>query len=123
MKKIIVSVILGSILLISPGLWAKSLSYDAVRIDEIRINPQTGTINVNYTWTGDEERKGTITLNDLQGIDQVALDKMQFNYLRIEKYIRLFLKWRDIEEKGTPSWIKDIKPLVTAEEAAEAVPK
>ena len=123
MKKIIVSVFLGSILLISPGLWAKSLSYDAVRIDEIRINPQTGTINVNYTWTGDEERKGTITLNDLQGIDQVALDKMQFNYLRIEKYIRLFLKWRDIEEKGTPSWINDIKPLVKAEEAAEAVPK
>jgi len=123
MKKIIVSAILGSILLISPGLWAKSLSYDAVRIDEIRINPQTGIINISYTWTGDEERKGTVTLNDLQGIDQVALDKMQFNYLRIEKYIRLFLKWRDIEEKGTPSWIKDIKPLVTAEEAAEAVPK
>ena len=122
MKKIIVSIILGSVLLIS-SVWAKSLNYDAVRIDEIRINPQTGTINVNYTWTGDEERKGTITLNDLQGIDQVALDKMQFNYLRIEKYIRLFLKWRDIEEKGTPSWIKDIKPLVTAEEAAEAVPK
>jgi len=123
MKKIIVSAILGSILLISPGLWAKSLSYDAVRIDEIRINPQTGIINISYTWTGDEERKGTVTLNDLQGIDQVALDKMQFNYLRIEKYIRLFLKWRDIEEKGTPSWINDIKPLVTAEEAAEAVPK
>ena len=123
MKKIIVSVFLGSILLISPGLWAKSLSYDAVRIDEIRINPQTGIINISYTWTGDEERKGTVTLNDLQGIDQVALDKMQFNYLRIEKYIRLFLKWRDIEEKGTPSWINDIKPLVTAEEAAEAVPK
>ena len=122
MKKISALVILGSILLISP-VWAKTFSYDAVRIDEIRINPQTGIINISYTWTGDEERKGTVTLNDLQGIDQVALDKMQFNYLRIEKYIRLFLKWRDIEEKGTPSWIKDIKPLVTAEEAAEAVPK
>ena len=123
MKKIIVSAILGSILLISPGLWAKSLSYDAVRIDEIRINPQTGIINISYTWTGEEERKGTATLNVLHGIDQVALDKMQFNYLRIEKYIRLFLKWRDIEEKGTPDWVIDIKPLVKAEEAAEAVPK
>ena len=122
MKKIIVSIILGSVLLIS-SVWAKSLNYDAVRIDEIRINPQTGIINVNYTWTGDEERKGTITLNDLQGIDQVALDKMQFNFKRIEKYIRLFLDWRDIDEKGTPDWVIDIKPLVTAEEAAEAVPK
>jgi len=122
MKKISALVILGSILLISP-VWAKSFSYDAVRIDEIRINPQTGTINVNYTWTGDEERKGSVTLNDLQGIDQVALDKMQFNFRRIEKYIRLFLDWRDIDEKGTPDWVIDIKPLVTAEEAAEAVPK
>src|SRR3990167_2285951 len=122
MKKIIVSIILGSVLLIS-SVWAKSLNYDAVRIDEIRINPQTGIINVNYTWTGDEERKGTITLNDLQGIDQVALDKMQFNFKRIEKYIRLFLDWRDIDEKGTPDWVIDIKPLVTAEEAAEKVPK
>ena len=122
MKKISALVILGSILLISP-VWAKTFSYDAVRIDEIRINPQTGIINISYTWTGDEERKGTVTLNDLQGIDQVALDKMQFNYLRIEKYIRLFLKWRDIEEKGTPDWVIDIKPLVKAEEAAEAVPK
>ena len=113
---------LGSVLLIS-SVWAKSLNYDAVRIDEIRINPQTGIINVNYTWTGDEERKGTITLNDLQGIDQVALDKMQFNFRRIEKYIRLFLDWRDIDEKGTPDWIINIKPLVTAEEAAEKVPK
>ena len=91
MKKIIVSVILGSILLISP-VWAKTLSYDAIRIDEIRINPQTGTININYVWTGDEERKGTITLNDLQGIDQAKLDAMKFNYRRIEKYIRLFLR-------------------------------
>ena len=123
MKKIIVSVILGSILLISPGLWAKSIDYNAVRIDEIRINPQTGIINISYTWTGDEERKGTVTLNDLQGIDRAKLDAMKFNFRRIEKYIRLFLDWRDIDEKGTPDWVIDIKPLVTAEEAAEAVPK
>jgi len=72
---------------------------------------------------GDEERTINITLNDLQGIDQTMLDAMKFNYKRIEKYIRLFLKWRDIEEKGTPDWTIDIKPLVTAEEAAEALPK
>jgi len=122
MKKISALVILGSILLISP-VWAKTFSYDAVRIDEIRINPQTGIINISYTWTGDEERKGTVTLNDLQGIDRAKLDAMKFNYRRIEKYIRLFLDWRDIDEKGTPDWVIDIKPLVTAEEAAEAVPK
>ena len=122
MKKISALVILGSILLISP-VWATTFSYDAVRIDEIRINPQTGIINISYTWTGDEERKGTVTLNDLQGIDRAKLDAMKFNYRRIEKYIRLFLDWRDIDEKGTPDWVIDIKPLVTAEEAAEAVPK
>src|SRR3990167_4070141 len=122
MKTISALVILGSILLISP-VWAKTFSYDAVRIDEIRINPQTGIINISYTWTGDEERKGTVTLNDLQGIDRAKLDAMKFNYRRIEKYIRLFLDWRDIDEKGTPDWVIDIKPLVTAEEAAEAVPK
>ena len=122
MKKISALDILGSILLISP-VWAKTFSYDAVRIDEIRINPQTGIINISYTWTGDEERKGTVTLNDLQGIDRAKLDAMKFNYRRIEKYIRLFLDWRDIDEKGTPDWVIDIKPLVTAEEAAEAVPK
>ena len=122
MKKISALVILGSILLISP-VWAKTFSYDAVRIDEIRINPQTGIINISYTWTGDEERKGTVTLNDLQGIDRAKLDAMKFNYRRIEKYIRLFLDWRDIDEKGTPDWVIDIKPLVTAEEAAEALPK
>ena len=122
MKKISALVILGSILLISP-VWAKTFSYDAVRIDEIRINPQTGIINISYTWTGDEERKGTVTLNDLQGIDRAKLDAMKFNYRRIEKYIRLFLDWRDIDEKGTPDWVIDIKPLVILEEAAEAVPK
>ena len=122
MKKLIASVILGAILFInSDSTWAKTIDYTNVRIDQIRITPQTGIINIDYIWLGDEERKGSITLNDLQGIDQTKLNDMMFNYKRIEKYIRNFLKWRDIEEKGTPEWDKDIKPLVIIEENAEKI--
>jgi hypothetical protein len=123
MKKISVFVILGSILLISSVVWAKSINYTGIRIDQIRINPATGIVNVDYTWIGDEERKGSVTLNDLQGIDPVKLGNMGINYLRLEKYIRNFLKWKDIDEKGIPDWVINIKPLVTAEEAAEVTPK
>lgn len=86
----------------------KTLTLSNIRVDRIRINPITGTVGVDYTLLGDMDFQRDIVMTD-------KADELGIDYSKVEKYIRHYLKLKDIDDVEDINIETQVKPLVDAE--------
>jgi hypothetical protein len=118
MKKISVLVICVAILLISPVIWALTLSWDNIAVDTFWVNKQ-GVVNVRYqitSSTGAEPITKVATLQELTGLNQTQLKNINFDYVYMFYALECLLKGKVVDQVPLPN--AQIKTCANAKEAA-----